>query len=265
MLEKPMKVVGLMPAAGKATRLAPLPCSKELYPIGFHRIGADGGHRPKVVCHHLLENMRLADIRQTFVIIRRDKWDIPAYLADGASLDMNLAYAVVDLSYGIPYTVDQAYPFTKDSIVALGFPDVVFEPKDAFCHLLKHLQASGAELVLGLFPSSRPQKMDMVDIDRQGRIRGIQVKPEKTDLQFSWIIAVWTPVFSSFLHDFVQNDRKSRSSGQNGAPFEEVQMSTVIRHALRDKMPMATQVFPNGRCIDIGTPEDLVKALNLAC
>lgn len=260
-----MKVVGVMPAAGKATRLAPLPCSKELYPIGFHRIGADGGHRPKVVCHHLLENMRLADVRQTFVIIRRDKGDIPAYLADGATLDMNLAYVVVDLPYGIPYTVDQAYPFTQDSIVALGFPDVVFEPKDAFWHLLKHLQASGAELVLGLFPSSRPQKMDMVDIDRHGLIRGIQVKPEKTDLQFSWIIAVWTPVFSSFLHDFVQNDRRSRSLEQNGAPFEEVQMSTVIRHALRDKMPMATQVFPNGRCIDIGTPEDLVKALNLGC
>lgn len=30
-------MVGLIPAAGNATRLQPLPCSKEIFPVGFHR------------------------------------------------------------------------------------------------------------------------------------------------------------------------------------------------------------------------------------
>ena len=34
-------VVGLIPASGQATRIAPLPCSKELFPIGF-RTAQDG-------------------------------------------------------------------------------------------------------------------------------------------------------------------------------------------------------------------------------
>jgi len=29
------EVVGIIPASGRATRIAPLPCSKELYPVGF--------------------------------------------------------------------------------------------------------------------------------------------------------------------------------------------------------------------------------------
>ena len=52
------EVVGLIPAGGQATRLAPLPCSKELYPIGFRFAEADHSLRPKVVSHYLLEKMR---------------------------------------------------------------------------------------------------------------------------------------------------------------------------------------------------------------
>ncbi|MEO1560926.1 MAG: dTDP-glucose pyrophosphorylase, partial [Cyanobacteria bacterium J06632_19] len=32
---KNIPVIGLIPAGGKATRISPLPLSKELYPVGF--------------------------------------------------------------------------------------------------------------------------------------------------------------------------------------------------------------------------------------
>ena len=51
-------VVGLIPAGGAATRISPLPCSKELYPIGFRRIHGTAEQQPKVVCHYLFEKMR---------------------------------------------------------------------------------------------------------------------------------------------------------------------------------------------------------------
>ncbi len=37
---KESDVIGLIPAGGQAKRLSPLPCSKELYPIGFGRTDA---------------------------------------------------------------------------------------------------------------------------------------------------------------------------------------------------------------------------------
>lgn len=62
---KEQEVIGLLPAAGQATRIAPLPGSKELYPIGFRSVEG-GSLRPKVVCHYLLEKMRLAGIRKAY-------------------------------------------------------------------------------------------------------------------------------------------------------------------------------------------------------
>jgi len=58
------KIIGLLPAGGHATRISPLPLSKELYPIGFDYFGNQCDLRPKVVCHYLLEKMQLAGIDQ---------------------------------------------------------------------------------------------------------------------------------------------------------------------------------------------------------
>ena len=108
------EIVGLIPAAGRATRIAPLPCSKEIYPVGFKTDGAGNITVPKAVFHYLLDKMRLAGVTKTFIVLREGKWDIPAYLGDGTSFNMNLAYLMLGLPYGVPYTIDQAYPFIKD-------------------------------------------------------------------------------------------------------------------------------------------------------
>ncbi len=84
------EVIGLLPAGGQAIRINPLPCSKELYPIGFRRRGKDDSLSPKAVCLYLLERMRLAGITKIYIILRNGKWDIPAYLADGKISNMHL-------------------------------------------------------------------------------------------------------------------------------------------------------------------------------
>ncbi len=113
--EKHKEVIGLLPAGGTASRIAPLPCSKELYPIGFNNTsGEDTNLRPKAICLYLLEKMRLAGIIKVFIVLRKGKWDILAYLGDGAMLNMNFAYLIMGLPFGVPYTIDQAYPFVKE-------------------------------------------------------------------------------------------------------------------------------------------------------
>ena len=101
------EVVGLIPAGGKGTRIAPLPCSKELYPVGFMSNDKNDRVLPKVVCHYLLEKMRLAGISKTYVVLRQGKWDIPSYLRDGAMFDMHIAYLIMNLPFGVPYTLDR--------------------------------------------------------------------------------------------------------------------------------------------------------------
>ena len=54
------EVVGLVPAGGQAERIAPLPCSKELFPLGFQFMAGSSQPRPMVVCHYLVEKFQLA-------------------------------------------------------------------------------------------------------------------------------------------------------------------------------------------------------------
>ncbi len=63
------EIIGLFPTGGQATRIFPLPCGKELYPVGFRQVGEGRGLRPKVVCHYLLERMRLVGVAKTYIIL----------------------------------------------------------------------------------------------------------------------------------------------------------------------------------------------------
>ena len=63
----------------------PLPCSKELFPLGFQLMEGSSQPRPKAVGHYLLEKFQLAGIAKTYIILRKGKWDIPAYFGHGNS------------------------------------------------------------------------------------------------------------------------------------------------------------------------------------
>ncbi len=260
------EVIGLIPAGGKATRLAPLPCSKELYPIGFRKTDEEGGFRSKAVCHHLLESMKIAGISKAYIILREGKWDIPGYLRDGKMVGMNLAYLMMDLPFGVPYTLDQAFPFVKDAFIALGFPDILFHPADAFSRLIERQEHSGADLVLGLFPASSPRKMDMVELDRNGKVCGIQIKSPQTQLHYTWMVAVWAPSFTRFMHDYLKTvDYGSEHYIlENKSACRELFVSDVILAAMENKFSVDSVVFPDGNCLDIGSPEDLMRAVRMA-
>lgn len=258
------EVIGLIPAAGRAIRVAPLPCSKELYPVGFRPVGHGRDIRPKVVCHYLLERMRLANVNAAYVILRHGKWDIPSYLGDGKIVDIHLGYLMMDLPFGVPFTLDQAYFFVRDKIVVLGFPDIIFRPNDAFVHLLKRQSETTAEVVIGLFPTDRPHKMDMVEIDPDQRVRKIRIKPAGTDLDYAWIIAVWTPNFTGFMHDYISNEKTTIERQSNAKRPDEVKelfLGDVIQAAIEHDIPVSSVTFANGKCLDIGTPEDIAKAV----
>jgi glucose-1-phosphate thymidylyltransferase len=254
------EIIGLIPAGGKASRLSPIPCSKELLPVGFRHVGNNNRLCPKVVSHYLLEKMRLADITKAFIILRDGKWDIPAYFGDGKVMDMNLAYLMMDLPYGVPFTLDQAYPFVQDAVVALGFPDIIFEPEDAYRKLLLKRAETNADIVLGIFPADNPRKTDMVEFDDSGRIRGLHIKPEKTELIYTWQNAVWTPVFTRYMHNYL-SDRTPDTIDPGRQ--KELFVGDVIQAAIMDGMRVESVLFPDGNCVDIGTPEDLMRAVRL--
>jgi glucose-1-phosphate thymidylyltransferase len=241
-----------------------LPCSKELYPIGFRAVGEGPALRPKVVCHYLLEKMRLAGITRAYIVLREGKWDIPAYLGDGKLVDMHLAYLMMDLPFGPPYTVDQAYPFVQHAVVAFGFPDILFGPDDAFARLLERRSATNADVVLGIMAAEDGQPGDRVELSQDGWVRSVIPKAADSPLPHVWICAVWSPTFTQFMHQHLVETIHGQRLDQPSAPVrapEELTVGHVLQAALDNGLRVASVVFADEAFLDIGTPQDLVKAV----
>lgn len=252
------ELIGLIPAAGSANRIAPLPCSKEIFPLGYQTIPSVAGPRPKVAAQYLLEKMASAGAQKVFIILRKGKWDIPEYFGCGQSLGLNFAYLMMDLPYGAPYTLDQAFDFVSDATILFGFPDILFTPQDAYSNMLRRLSESGSEIVLGLFPAHNPSKMDMVQLDDSENICGLDIKPPKSHLKYTWIIAVWTPAFTRYLHQYVKGRKQASDARAADSPEEYV--GEVIQAAIQEGLRVDKVIFDEGDYLDFGTPEDLVKA-----
>jgi glucose-1-phosphate thymidylyltransferase len=253
------EIVGLVPAGGHATRLSPLPCSKELLPIGW-REDDSGKISPKVVSHFLLDKYRIAGIRKTFFILRKGKWDIPQYYGDGAMVDMDLAYLMMNLSHGHPFTLDQAFPFIKHNRVAFGYPDILFEPEDAFSQLIRKQAETKASVVLGIFPIRHDQRWgDILAFGEHGKIQTISLSdPTMAVQRLGWSIALWTPEFSLFMHEFLlEAIKQNKFIAPDG---KEYTMNHVFQAALDTGVSMESVVFNGGSVLDVGTPTDLFAA-----
>lgn len=251
-------IVGLIPAAGRAERLGPLPCSKELLPVGIRQ--TPRGPALQVAGHCLLERFRAAGVERAFMVLHESKWDVPRYFGTGEIAGVSLAYLSIPGSRSVPETLDRAFPFVADSLVALGFPDVIFEPLDAYAPLIARQAATGADLVLGLFPVADPRTMrttDMVELSEDGRVLRVEVRPEATALRSNWLIAVWSPVFTRFLHAAVGEALKAPASPD--AP--ELQIGAVVRAAVEAGLHVQGVEFPTGTWRDVGTLPELAAVL----
>ena len=256
--------VGLIPAGGRAERISPLPCSKEIFAVGFADILQNGQSRPKVAAHYLLEKMHLAGAKRAYIVLSKGKWDIPAYFGDGALVNMALAYLVTSLPYGVPFTVDSAFPFLSDKRVLFGFPDIILQPDDVYLQLIEKMDNADADLVLGLFPAVRPQNVDMVALNTDGAIVGIDIKPAQTQLKWTWTLAVWNADFTQFLHNVVRRQVKRFSPAANTPcqkGIQELFMGDVVREAIGSELIIDHVLFPHGTYIDIGSPQGMRAAV----
>jgi glucose-1-phosphate thymidylyltransferase len=203
--------------------------------------------------------MKFAGIAKVYIVLRPGKWDIPAYFGDGSMLDMHLAYLTLGAPFGVPFTLDQAYPFVRQATVAFGFPDILYESDDGFAKLLARHSSSQADLALGLFPANHPlSKEDRVDFNDAGEVRENILMPLESRLRYSWAIAVWNPSFTAFLHDYVGNEKPA------AAQSSELSAGHAIQAAIRAGLRVVGLILDENPYLDIGTPEGLREAMKRA-
>ncbi|MCK1495176.1 nucleotidyltransferase family protein [Bradyrhizobium sp. 180] len=168
---------GIVPAAGRGSRIQPLAFSKELLPVGSRR--DEGTERPCAVSEYLLERLILGGADKICFVISPGKSDILEYFGDHYG-SAQLAYVVQPDASGLCDAVFRAGTVVgHDEHVVVGLPDTVWFPKAA-------LQAlPDADLSFLLFPVERPEFFDAVVVEGDN-VREIQVKQPTPTSRWIW-------------------------------------------------------------------------------
>ena len=176
-MENPSTIWGIIPAAGKGSRIQPLAFSKELLPIGSRL--EDGGERPRAVSEYLVERMIKGGATKLCFVISPGKTDILEYY--GSRLwGADIAYVVQPDAGGLCDAVFRALPLVRrHESVLIGLPDTIWQPEDGFTALREDV------LSFLLFPVEHPELFDAVVTDENGSVMEIEVK--KMDSRSKWI------------------------------------------------------------------------------
>jgi len=168
---------GIVPAAGRGSRIQPLAFSKELLPVGSR--GEDGTARPCAVSEYLLERLILGGAEKICFVISPGKSDILEYFGDHYG-SAQLAYVVQPEPLGLCDAVFRSSTVVgRDEAVIVGLPDTVWFPAAALRAL------PDVDLSFLLFPVEHPEFFDAVVLDGD-RVTEIQVKQRDAVSRWIW-------------------------------------------------------------------------------
>jgi dTDP-glucose pyrophosphorylase len=167
-----VSIVGIVPAAGYATRLQPLEGSKELLPVAG-----------KPVIDHVLDRMEAGGSDELRVVTRPEKHDVIEH-AQARGAHVVLAY---------PETTSESFAagaegLPEDDIVLLGWPDSIWEPFDGYVPLVREVAAGEVDVALGLFRIDPDdlRRSDVIRFGEEGEIDGIEIKPASPPSEWIW-------------------------------------------------------------------------------
>lgn len=217
--------IGLVPAAGLASRLGGLQSSKEALEVG---------QRP--VLDFLLERMRRAGCAQIRLVTRPEKRDVAELARErGATVVVGRPADVSESLLLAAAGLDAATP------VVFGFPDTIWQPVDGFAPLLDRL-APDVDVVLGLFRTPDLMRSDVAVMDETGLVSAVQVKPARPASDLIWGCAATTV-------GVLERMRGLREPG--------VALDGLARGG------RVAGVYLSDQWLDIGTPEALRSARSL--
>ena len=237
--------IGLIPAAGKGTRLN-LPYPKELYPI-IH------DNRFKPLAEFVVENLVASAVKDIVFVINETKHQLIGYFGSGKRFNCQFSYVVQETSLdanastspGLAHALDSAYHLVCGKTVLFGMADTLMQPPDIFGRLLSAADPSD-QVILGLFTVTRPHKFGMVDFDASGRVNEIIDKPSQTDLKYAWGCIAWRPAFTEHLHYCVNQEGIS-------------DFARIMNLALAQGMPFRGISVAGGQYADLGTYEEIAE------
>jgi dTDP-glucose pyrophosphorylase len=235
-----MKVTqGLIPAAGKGSRLGPFTYAipKELLPVG-----------EKAVIEHVVEAMTCAGIEEITIVVSPHKHGLSDYLGSGKRFGVHFNYVVQDEQKGLADAV-LAGEHTIDSTFVIVLGDNYFEPKAFLKDMIRFHHSENADTTVGV--------AEVKDVTRHGiithegnRLIDIQEKPSVREAAGN-LGALGAYIFDPSIFNAIRATQPDVKG--------EYQLTDSIKvQIVEGKRVLFKKI--DGIHIDVGTPLDLMQA-----
>ena len=167
---------GIILAGGSGTRLYPITkaVSKQLIPV-----------YDKPMIYYPLSVLMLAGIRDILII--STPMDLPRFqelLGDGSDLGLTFTYKVQPTPSGIAQAFTLGREFIGDEGVTLILGDNIFYGNSLQSLLRNAVSMERGGLIFG-YPVRDPERYGVVEFDADGKVLGIEEKPEKPKSQYA--------------------------------------------------------------------------------
>jgi UDP-N-acetylglucosamine diphosphorylase / glucose-1-phosphate thymidylyltransferase / UDP-N-acetylgalactosamine diphosphorylase / glucosamine-1-phosphate N-acetyltransferase / galactosamine-1-phosphate N-acetyltransferase len=232
---------GLIPAAGRGTRLEPvtLAIPKELLIIGS-----------KAVIEYVITSMKTVGITDITIIVGWRKHAILDYLGSGERLGVKLTYVVQDNRDGLAKAVLAGEHLSDHEHFLVVLGDNFFYPSTFLEEILAFHKKKKADATIGVAEVKDPTRHGIIKPGENDRIITLVEKPKPQDAP-STLGCIGIYLFSPEIFKAIQKTKP----GVNG----EYQLTDAIKIMIDDGYNVCYKKI-NGRHIDIGTMDDLKEA-----
>ncbi|MBN1762928.1 MAG: NTP transferase domain-containing protein [Methanomicrobia archaeon] len=231
---------GLIPAAGKGTRLEPITLAipKELLMVG-----------DKAIIEHVIDAFKIAGITDITVVVGWKKHAILDYLGSGERLGVHLTYVVQDTQNGWAKAIQAGERVIGDEPFALVLGDDFFYPKSFLKDLIEFHQSENPDVSVGVTEVEDPTRHGMIK-PRGNEIIDIIEKPSR-EAAPSNLGCIGVYVFTPAIFAAIRETK----IGLNN----EYQLADSMKILIAEGRRLLYKRI-NGEHIDVGTPKDLVRS-----
>lgn len=247
-------MIGIIPAAGKGTRLLP---NTRAYPKEL--INFCG--KPFIeYCLDLLVDLGIDDV---CIIVSNKKGALTDYIGNGSSFGVNATYAIQEEQKGLGHAVLTARNYVKNSdqedfVLLLG-DDIIKQEENVLNKLIdEHLKKKPLASIL-VEETEEPEKYGIVKIEdfdgEKGKVEELFEKPEEQEKQRFEINGKWYAycgfcVLNKRIFDYLEKTPPGKKN--------EIQLTDAIQKAIESGETVFCHVL-KGKRIDAGSWDYLEK------